>query len=184
MTGFGHSFTGLSIGVLDMPAAWTRHRKVGLLALHVGLANLPDLPLPGWGHHSYQISHSLFVNLALALAVVAGLARWRRAREALGGWHVVAGCAAAWLSHLLLDAFYNHGHGVRIFWPLSSTGSLRLPLPWFSVLPGWRADPVVLRIFGVELLCYGALPLLCITARLLWLRRRRGRAPLRGGEGS
>jgi membrane-bound metal-dependent hydrolase YbcI (DUF457 family) len=38
-----------------------------------------------------------------------------------------------WLSHLLLDSFYNHGYGVAIFWPFS-TARLALPMPWFSVV--------------------------------------------------
>jgi hypothetical protein len=171
VTGFGHSFTGLSIGLLCMPPAWRRRKKLGLLALTVGLANLPDLPVPGWGHHSYHISHSLFVNLGLILAAAVGLAAWRRAREVLGGWRVIAGLTAAWLSHFLLDSFYNHGRGVKIYWPLSDA-SLDLALPWFSVLPGWQTDAAVLRIFGVEILFYGVLLLLCFVARQLWLRSR------------
>lgn len=168
----GHSLAGLAVGVLCMPAAWSRRKQAALLLLMVGLASLPDLPLPYWGHHRYEVSHSLFVNLAAMLVAAAGLAAWRRARDYLGGWRVVACCALVWLSHFLLDALYNHGRGVRIYWPLSDA-SLNLPLPWFSVLPGPRADPAALRIFGVEALCYGALLLLCLVGRWLWLRGRR-----------
>ena len=41
--------------------------------------------------------------------------------------------AGAWLSHLLLDSFYNHDHGVAIYWPFSD-GRFNLAIPWFNTL--------------------------------------------------
>ena len=41
--------------------------------------------------------------------------------------------SAAWLSHLLLDSFYNHGRGIAIYWPFSD-GRLNFSMPWFNTL--------------------------------------------------
>jgi hypothetical protein len=35
-------------------------------------------------------------------------------RTRTGGWLVLAGGGVAWLSHLLLDTFYNHGLGLAM----------------------------------------------------------------------
>ena len=51
----------------------------------------------------------------------------------IGSYIVIIGALIAWSSHFLLDAFYNHGRGVGIFWPFSSS-KLALPVPWFSTL--------------------------------------------------
>jgi membrane-bound metal-dependent hydrolase YbcI (DUF457 family) len=85
----------------------------------------------------------------------------------LGGWPLVWAGTAAWLSHLLLDSFYSHGKGVRIFWPLS-LDALNLPMPWFDVLQVGIPPHVALRIFAVEFAFYGSLLGLC----LLWRARR------------
>jgi membrane-bound metal-dependent hydrolase YbcI (DUF457 family) len=141
---------------------------VAAFAAFTLVATAPDFPLPFWGHYSYRVSHSLFVNLAVVAAVV-GLLIAPRARRSEASWRwVVAGGAAAWLSHLLLDSFYSHGHGIRIFWPLSDA-ALNLPLPWFHVLrPDSFGDPAALRILATEAVFYGAL----LGACLIWRRRR------------
>jgi membrane-bound metal-dependent hydrolase YbcI (DUF457 family) len=141
---------------------------VAAFAAFTLVATAPDLPFPFWGHYSYRVSHSLFVNLAVVAAVV-GLLIVPRARRSEAAWRwVVAGGAAAWLSHLLLDSFYSHGHGIRIFWPLSDA-ALNLPLPWFHVLrPDSFGDPAALRILATEAVFYGAL----LGACLIWRRRR------------
>ena len=164
----GHSLTGLSIGVLCMPKRSGRIARAGHLLAFVVLASLPDLPVTGWGHYRYGRSHSLFVNFAL-IAVAVGLLAWRGGlRERIGRWPVVVCGAAAWLSHLLLDTFYNHGRGLQMFWPWSRA-SIALPMPWFSTLRGrWRADLFSLRVAAVEAAFYGAVLLLCI----LWRWRR------------
>jgi membrane-bound metal-dependent hydrolase YbcI (DUF457 family) len=167
MTAVGHSLTGLCFASLVVPRSWSRKEKIAAFAAFSFLATAPDLPLPFWGHFSYRVSHSLFVNLAVVAAVV-GLLTLPPVRRSEAGWRwVVAGGAAAWLSHLLLDSFYSHGHGVRIFWPLSDA-ALNLPIPWFHVLrPDLVGDPAALRIFAIEALFYGAL----LGACVLWRRR-------------
>lgn len=122
MSPVGHSLIGLAIGLsVSRP-----RERLWVLPAFVVLANLPDGPLPGWGHDAYHVSHSLLVNLALIAATVGVLRRW------LGGRLLAAG-AAAWLSHLLLDSFYNHGLGVQIGWPLIDY-RLNLPIPWLRTL--------------------------------------------------
>jgi membrane-bound metal-dependent hydrolase YbcI (DUF457 family) len=167
MTSVGHCLTGLSFAALVVPRRWERKEKVVAFAAFILVASAPDFPLPFWGHYSYRVSHSLFVNLAL-LAVAVGLLISSRAwrSDAARRW-VVAGGAAAWLSHLLLDSFYSHGHGIRIFWPVSDA-ALNLAIPWFHVLQrGSSPDLATLRILATEAVCYGAL----LGACLIWRRR-------------
>lgn len=166
----GHGLTGAALGLLAIPAGAGRGRALATLVAFAALANLPDLPLPYWGHNRYDVSHSVFVNLALALVLALALWRWRGARP-----RVVLLGAAAWCSHLLLDALYNHGKGVAIFWPVSAH-RLALPLPWFSTAHGplWRPDLHLLRVMAVELLFYGALFLAVAALRRLAGRRAVG----------
>jgi len=179
MTTVGHTLVGLSIGALAVPRSWRPSAKVlggGALA---GLANLPDIPLPFWGHAEYAVSHSLFVNLALVGVAVAVLWSWRALRGCIGGTPVVAAGVAAWLSHLLLDTMYNHGHGLRMFWPLSRA-SLALPVPWFATMQaGWTPSDHNLRVWAIELACYGPLLLVCLFVRR-WRRQRRAGCPVPG----
>jgi inner membrane protein len=156
-----------------MPRLKTVIAKAVFLATFVVLGNLPDLPVRNWGHHRYYISHSLFVNLAFIAVLCAALRLWRRGPEVVCGWPVLAGGATAWLSHLLLDSFYNHGLGVAIFWPFSDA-SLALPVPGFDTRQRHfgHLDPRSVRIYLIELACY--LPLLVAAAA--W--RKRG-APIK-----
>ena len=165
MTSVGHCLTGLSLAALVVPRSWERREKVAAFAAFTLVANAPDLPLPFWGHYSYRVSHSLFVNLAL-IAVVAPLLLNSGARRGEAAWRwVVAGGAAAWLSHLLLDSFYSHGHGIRIFWPVSDA-ALNLAVPWFHVLRrGSPPDLATLRILATEAVCYGLLLVACLSWR-------------------
>jgi len=173
MTTLGHGLTGIALGVLAAPRSWTRARQGWLLFLFVGLSVVPDWPLPGWGHFSYRVSHSLLVNLLLIGLAAAAYARSRRARRLLGGWPVFVFGALAWLSHFVLDAMYSHGKGVAVLWPLSDA-RLNLGLPWFRTLPsGWWNDPGTLAsILAVEAACYGGVLVLCVVLRWLWERRR------------
>jgi len=178
---------GASIGVLVIPRRAKARTKAAMLAGFALLATVPDwqlphgwpgveyVPLPPWGHNLYRVSHSLFVNLAIAAAGVALLGSWARLREWLGGWPVVLGAAAALLSHLLLDTFYGHGYGLAMFWPLSDA-RLALPLPWFSTVRGipppldWHTVRVVL----VEVAFYLPILIIAVVVRKLIERRRGG----------
>ena len=180
MTQVGHTLTGIAIGVLCMPDRHSPRGKTAHLLICGLLANVPDFPLPGWGHQRYDISHSLFVNTLIILGLAFILAQWDQQRRQIGGWGVILGGSLAWLSHLLLDSFYNHGRGVGIFWPVSEA-HLTLPLPWFSVI---ATSPPPLtwetaRIFAIELVSYGIVLLLAMGLRRSRLIERltQGRFP-------
>jgi membrane-bound metal-dependent hydrolase YbcI (DUF457 family) len=168
MTSVGHCLTGLSLAALVVPRSWERREKVRAFAALTLVASVPDLPLPFWGHFSYRVSHSLFVNLALVAVVVALLMHSRAWRSKAGGRWIVAGGAAAWLSHLLLDSFYSHGRGIRIFWPFSDE-ALSLPVSWLHVLqPESLFNVATLRIFATEAVFYGTILGACLVWRRLW----------------
>ena len=168
MTPVGHCLTGLSFAALVVPRNWDRRQKAVAFAAFILVANAPDLSIAFRSHYAYRVGHSLFVNLALVVAVV-GMLISSRGRRSEGAWRwVVAGGAAAWLSHLLLDSFYSHGYGVRIFWPLGDA-ALSLPVPWFHVLPrDSLIQPTTLQILVTEAVCYGALLGACVIFRRCW----------------
>jgi membrane-bound metal-dependent hydrolase YbcI (DUF457 family) len=167
MTVIGHTLTGLAFCMASLPSSPSRARCGIQLGIFVLLANIPDIPLPYWGHARYDISHSIFVNLLLSLLILLSLS-W------LGGYRDLRLSSfgmAAWFSHLLLDAFYNHGNGVGIFWPFSSA-TLALPVPWFSALtPVWPPTAQEISIGLIEFMSY--VPLVVITL----LFRRGARLP-------
>ena len=176
MSPVGHSLMGCSLGVLCMPARWRRRGKALLLFVFVILANVPDFKYA----YRYDVRHSLFVNVPAIAALVAVLAAWPGLRNRLGGWGVIAGGAAAWMSHLLLDSFYSHGGGVPLLWPLSSTRA-SLAMPWFHTLRGgWDFSAHTARVAAIELAFYGPILGMCVLARR-WVGRRRGIAGFAGG---
>jgi hypothetical protein len=99
MTPVGHSLFGISVAILCIPKLKTIWAKALFLMSFALLANIPDLPITGWGHKQYQISHSLFVNLAMIVVIIVVLSLWNNAREFIGGKRVILGGAIAWLSH-------------------------------------------------------------------------------------
>ena len=165
VTTVGHTLTGLSLAALTLPRGKSLLWYLLIGHFFILFANLPDLPLPGWGHRHYQVSHSLFVTALLAslLALLLLLPRFHRAV----GVSVVVAWSLTWLSHMLLDSLYAHGAGIGIFWPLSNA-HLALPLPWFETL---RWPPITehnRNVFLTELAVFGTLFALCF-----WLRRLR-----------
>ena len=174
MTFVGHSLVGAALAQATLPAGAGWKQWLLVVNAYVLLAFFPDLPLPGWGHSAYFFSHSLFVNLLLAipLTVIGCRGCIRQASCAL-----VIGAAMAWLSHLPLDAIYNHGRGVAIYWPFSQA-VLNLPLPWFETLdihaPLTAAHNT--RVFLIEALVYLPLFLAALGGRYAWQRYRRSRS--------
>ncbi len=154
------------MGVLCLPQGATTKRTTIHLAVFVLLANIPDLPLKNWSHENYLVSHSLFVNLLFIVIAMIGLTTLRGVRTRIGGWPVMAGGAIAWLSHLLLDSFYNHGHGIAVFWPFSDA-RLILPIPWFSTVTSLPppVTPEMIRILLIEFVCYLPFLLLAVLMR-------------------
>jgi membrane-bound metal-dependent hydrolase YbcI (DUF457 family) len=162
VTTIGHSLAGLSIAVLTLPRG--RSLVWYLLVGHffIFFANLPDFPLPGWGHDSYQVSHSIFLAalLASSMALLLLLPEF----NARVGAKVIVAWSAAWLTHMLLDSIYSHGKGIGIFWPFSDA-HLSLPIPWFDTLTWPPMTENNLRVFAIELIVYGALLLACVLIR-------------------
>jgi membrane-bound metal-dependent hydrolase YbcI (DUF457 family) len=164
MTQVGHILTGVACGVLSLPPSVSKARCVIQLGVFMVLANIPDIPLPYWGHARYDISHSVFVNLVPCALVLVIL--FRLFRDRVADWRTLGFGMAAWFSHLLLDAFYNHGSGVGIFWPLS-TATVALPIPWFSVLvaPIWPLTAEGIRIGLIEFISYAPVVLMTLYIR-------------------
>jgi len=174
MTTVGHSLTGLSIGLLCMPARWRRLAKTALLVAFVLLANVPDYRYV----REYGYRHSLLVNVPMILAAALLLALRPGWRRRIGGWPVVGAGAGAWLSHLLLDTFYSDGGGIFLFYP-SRAVHLSLSMPWFDTLNyGWEPTARTARILGTEAAVYGTLVLLCMLIRSALQRHRRTRVAL------
>ena len=175
MSPVGHSLIGLSL----LPFARTResHWKTLPVAAcaFVALANLPDWPIPHWGHDRYDVSHSIFSNLGVIALVMILIAAVTSLRRSLPARYAIFG-GLAWMSHMVLDSFYNHGRGVAILWPFSD-GRLKFPIPWFrtldKTLPAWHTRN--LSVYAYELVTYLPIFLLCVmvAARL----HRRAESP-------
>ncbi|MEM7699975.1 MAG: metal-dependent hydrolase [Verrucomicrobiota bacterium] len=121
MTPVGHSLTGAAIALAVLPSGATRQRLAATVGAFVLLANLPDFPIPGWGHDRYHVSHSLFVVSPILIFVAVICFTYPKLRKICGEPRIIIAGAIAGLSHLLLDTFYNHGKGLAMFWPLSNS---------------------------------------------------------------
>ena len=130
--------------------------------MFIFFANVPDFPFPGWGHASYHVSHSIFVTGLLA-SFVALLLLYPKFDEQVGR-RVVFFWSLTWLSHMVLDAMYNHGNGIGIFWPVSDA-HLVLPVPWFETLTWPPITEHNRRVFLIELVFYGGLLAVCLLLR-------------------
>lgn len=173
MTHVGHTLTGIAIGATCLPEGKSAKWKTIHLVVFALLANVPDFRFQYWGHHRYFISHSLFVNLSLILFILAAFISIKPLTAKVGGWQVVLGGVFAWLSHLLLDTFYNHGQGLPMFWPFSDA-SLALPIPLFSVVktPPPPLTTETLQIYTIEFFFYGAVLLLVLGLKRRWISPR------------
>lgn len=170
MTQVGHTLTGLALGIASLPSSPSKTRWALQLGIFVVLANIPDIPLPYWGHGRYDVSHSIFVNLLLSMLALFAFGRfWGNIGGRALGFGIVA-----WFSHLLLDTFYNHGLGVGIFWPFS-TATLAFPIPWFSVVkPVWPPTTQVILTGLAEFVSYAPLVLISLSIRNGEIVRRLG----------
>jgi membrane-bound metal-dependent hydrolase YbcI (DUF457 family) len=164
VTTVGHSLIGIAIAALTLPQAQTRRWYFFIGAGFVFFANLPDYPLPGWGHNSYLVSHSIFVTALLA-ALLGLLLLWPTFQAGVGK-RVLVAWSAAWFSHMLLDSMYNHGQGIAIFWPLSDA-HLAMPVSWFETIRLPAKSEHNLRVFAIEAMVFGAALLGCIGVRHL-----------------
>jgi hypothetical protein len=167
MTLIGHSITGAAVAAVVVPSRFSTGSKMLCAVLFAVLANTPDFRLPGWGHDRYDISHSIFMSVAIMAVLAAPFMCSSSLRRKVGGRVVVAVAALTWLSHLLLDTFYNHGQGIGLFWPVSSA-NVALPIPWFETvsegLPYF--DSHTLRVWMIEFACYSMVFLTIVGIRM------------------
>lgn len=149
-----------------MPMRLSIGKKIAIGCVFAALAYIPDFELPYWGHGrpDYAISHSIFINGLLILVLCAAALAVPALRRRVGRAYLLAGGAAAWLSHLLLDSFYNHGKGVLIGWPVCSY-RLNLPMPWFTPLAAGLHDPNLAHELLAEAILFGVIVLLIFAAR-------------------
>lgn len=152
----GHSCTGVALALLAVPGNARRKRVLVTCGVFAVLANAPDVPIPGWGHDVYEVSHSFFCNLAWMLPLVVFFLVSKKWMEWVGGIRVVVLGMIACLGHMVLYAMYNHGLGLYVWWPLGY-GKLVLPLPWLEKLQNPPEFWHTVRILGVELLTFGPL---------------------------
>ena len=189
MTEVGHVITGAAIGVLCMPEKINTRQNILHITSFMLIATIPDWPFKNWGHDRYYFSHSLFVTLLfISLLIITFFFSNKRfsrifrevaqirvptteiskepkkLRSKNGNWPVIFSGSLAWLSHLLLDSFYNHGKGIAIYWPFSKA-RLALPIPWFDVGTGSLAH--LMRVFLIEFISY--LPLLLLALLIRWI---------------
>ena len=147
MTTVGHSLTGLSIAVLTLPKGKSLLWYLLVGHFFIFFANVPDFPLPGWGHASYQVSHSIFLTGLLA-SFLALLLLHPRFNEQVGAKVVL---------------FWSI-NGIGIFWPISDA-HLVLPLPWFETLTWPPFTEHNRSVFGIELAFYGTVLAFCLLVR-------------------
>lgn len=172
MTPVGHTITGLTIGIATMQKTWLPKKRMWHCLIFILLANIPDIPLPYWGHDQYRISHSVFVNfLWLGLVGYTLRKQIRRFFFPVSVWTSLLFFWVAWFSHFLLDSFYNHGLGVMIWWPYSD-GSLCLPIAWLSVQneTWFPVSKKTLMIWGIEGISF--LPFVMLAVCVRWCKRK------------
>ena len=152
----GHCCTGVALALLSMPGNAGKKRVLVTCGVFAVLANAPDIPLPGWGHDIYEVSHSFFCNFVWMLPLLLAFRVNGKWREWVGGWRVVLTGIVVVFGHLVLDAMYNHGLGLVVWWPVSYE-RIVLPVPWLDPL---RQPPEfwhTLGVLGVEFLTFGPL---------------------------
>lgn len=167
MTTFGHSLTGLAALVLAIPHQITWQRRLAWIVIYIALANIPDWPIPGWGHQDLGVSHSLWVNLALCIGIAVILKKG--SPDQYGKTPILLAGAFSWMSHILLDTFYGDLPGVAIFWPFSDA-LVSLPVPWLKTLPHVPPpfDTTVIWILLIELITFSPLFIAACLFRNKW----------------
>ena len=175
MTPVGHSLVGATIGICLWPEFETRRARVGIVLAMILAANIPDLPLPYWGHTDYRVSHSIFCGLVIAAVIYLALKASALSREPAKLRLLVLASTVALFSHYLLDTFYNHGKGLAMFWPVSSA-RMALPISWFShmdfTVHGQLFSWKNLRIWLIEFAAFGSASLMVLAIALPWQFRR------------
>ena len=177
MTLIGHSLVGATLAILFTPGSRSGRKKAIFIGAFIIMACIPDLPVPGWGHWQYHVSHSVFVNILLMMPFAMILCYLKYVKN-IGSYIFIIGSLTAWSSHFLLDSFYNHGKGVGIFWPFSSS-KFALPIPWFSTMQTTSSllSNYNLKVLLIEFLCYFPIFFTALFIRRFHLRFQLERQP-------
>ena len=165
MTTVGHTIMGVTTATVFIPFPLSRNKKFLWLATAIFAANIPDIALPGWGHDRYYFSHSIVVN-AIILFLFIGLMLTLR-RDYKFQKHFIAMFSLAWMSHFILDSFYNHGKGLRAFWPISDA-ALNMPIPIFETTD---SSSNLFLTYLIEFLVYGSVLLLVYGLRRFCIKK-------------
>ena len=187
MSPVGHTLVGATIGVALWPQFEGRRQRTALLLGMVVAANIPDLPLPYWGHDRYYVSHSVFCGLLVATVIYLGMRASPLGSQPVAHRVIFFATALALSSHYLLDTFYNHGKGLAMFWPFSKA-RVALPIPWFSHMDitthgqlfSWKN----VRIWLVELAAFGTTSFVALAVVLPWQKRKLCEQPKRNRDAS
>lgn len=168
MTTFGHSLTGMALLTLIIPERLSWLQRLLWIIAFIAISNIPDWPLPIWGHRQLAISHSLWVNLSLYTTLAALV--WRYLPEKIEKPTLLMTVGLAWLSHIGLDTLYGDLPGVVISWPFSD-GMASFPLPWLKTLPHVPPpfDFRVIKILFFEFITFSPLILLAYGLRRIRL---------------
>jgi membrane-bound metal-dependent hydrolase YbcI (DUF457 family) len=183
-TPIGHSLAGIAVALAGQRGRRLRHFR-GFLAspttvLCVALATLPDVDLLFPRFHR-TATHSVTATIAVAIIAAALTARPPSGASITNGalrriaWSAVVMCAAAHLSHLLLDWLNcdpSARPGIQALWPFSAR--------WFS--SGWCVFPgeerrhiftVAAMVRNLTVLAWELGILGPVVVALWWLRRTR-----------
>jgi membrane-bound metal-dependent hydrolase YbcI (DUF457 family) len=158
MTPIGHTVIGAAIGVIAARNYGSTGARSIVIAGFVFAANAPDFALPGWGHDRYQISHSAIVLAGICMAI-SGLWYFCDRNRRICPSTVTLLCLSL-MSHIVLDAMYSHGRGLRVLWPVDSTTRLVLPVPWLHL--GASAGTTWLQVGARELITFGGVGVLMV----------------------
>ena len=166
MTTLGHSLVGSAFASVSYSKSKKLFYRIFYFLIFIFIANIPDLPFKFWGHSQYHISHSIFINLTIIIIGLVFLAFCQKCQESIGGFKTVIFGVITWLSHFLLDSFYNHGKGVAIFWPFSDA-HLTLPIPWFEIIGGFpiKWNHHTFHVLLIEFVSYFPLVIIGFTIR-------------------
>lgn len=182
----GHAFVGASVvAALTGSGTETRNDRRRLILLGAMLGALPDLDLfftwiLGLGikwHGGFTHSMTLAMLLGWLVARFTDIPSVQRTLVLFG----------AMFSHGLLDwATKKTYGGTQLFWPFTRTRYKAGLFDYFAFYPDSKLDPVwklilrALEISFYELVIFGGVFLLIITARKAWSTRRSAR--LKGKE--
>jgi inner membrane protein len=175
MASIGHVLIGMAAARLSRERQRTIWSPVTAGVIWSGLSLLPDADVFGfrlgvryedtWGHRGATHSIAFALGVAIAVSVIARLAKLKPVRTGLIAFAVV-------MSHPVLDTFTDGGLGCALLWPFSDE---RFFAPWtpIPVAPIGRAflSAEGARVAAFEFVAFA--PFLLYAIWPAWARYRR-----------